>query len=348
LKGWTKIGNKFVGRGYPAYIIAEIGSNFDGSLERARHMVDLSVEVGADAAKFQTFKAETIINKEAFKIRSSFQAKWDKSVWEVYKDAEFPFEWHREIFDYCCAKGIDFLTSPYDPSVIGLLEELPVVAYKIGSGEITNLEFLEYVASTKRPIILGCGAATMGEIEEAVKTIRAAGNEDLILLQCVTMYPAPIQEANIRAMCTIGEAFQCLVGYSDHTTGNIVPLGAVALGACVIEKHFTDDKKRSGPDHPFALDVSEFKEMVRSIRILESAIGSTIKDVTPCESENVILQRRSLFAAKNVAKGTKITPDMITVLRPQKGLMPKYKAIVVGRIARSNIRAGEAITWENV
>lgn len=348
MKEWIKIGKKSVGRDYPTYIVAEIGSNFDGSLKRAKHMVDLVVEVGADAAKFQTFKAETIINKEAFKTRSSFQAKWDKPVWEVYKDAEFSFEWHREISDYCFAKGIDFLASPYDPRAIGLLEKLAVVAYKIGSGEITNLEFLEYVASTKRPFILGCGAATMGEIDEAVKTIRKVGNENLILLQCVTMYPAPPQEANIRAMCALRDAFQCLVGYSDHTVGSIIPLGAVALGGCVIEKHFTDDKTRLGPDHPFATDVAEFKDMVRSIRILESALGSGIKDVTSCESETVILQRRSLFAAKDIAKGTKITPDMITVLRPQKGLLPKYRAIVVGRVAQADIRAGESITWENV
>jgi N-acetylneuraminate synthase len=348
VKNVIKIGSRNVGQNYPAYLIAEIGSNFDGSLERAKHLVDLAVDCGADAAKFQTFRSETIINKEAFRTSSSFQAKWGRSVWDVYKDAEFPFEWHKEISDYCASKHIDFLTSPYDFEAIEMLERLNILAYKIGSGEITNLEFLKYVAEKSKPVILSCGAATMGEISDAVKIIRSVGNNDIILLQCVTMYPAPFEDANIRAMCTLREAFDCLVGYSDHTPGNIVPLGAVALGGCVIEKHFTDDKKRKGPDHLFAMDVDNFKELTNSIRTLELAMGSPVKDVYPCESETVILQRRSIFAAKNIPKGTTITPEMITVLRPQKGLLPKYKPLVLGRVAKVDIIAGEPITWEKV
>jgi sialic acid synthase SpsE len=348
MKPFIQIGKNKVGQGYPTYFIAEIGSNFDGSLARAKYMVDLAIEVGADAAKFQTFRAETIINKEAFRTSSSFQAKWEQPVWDMYKAAEFPFEWHKEIADYCHSKGIDFLTSPYDWKAIELLEELKIVAYKIGSGEITNLEFLEFVASKKRPIILGCGAATMGEIDEAVKTIRATGNEDIVLLQCVTMYPSPFDQANIRAMVTLLDAFQCQVGYSDHTPGNVVPFGAVALGGCLIEKHFTDDKTRKGPDHSFAMDIKDFKEMVQSIRILELAMGSPIKDVVPCESETVILQRRSLFASRDIPKGTKISAEMVAILRPQKGLLPKYKSVVVGRLAQVDMKAGEPLTWEKV
>jgi sialic acid synthase SpsE len=317
-------------------------------MQRAKYMVDLAADVGANAAKFQSFRAETIINRAAFSKSTSFQAKWNKPVWDVYKDAEFPFEWHREIFDYCRSKGIDFLTSPYDFDAVKLLEEIDVSAYKIGSGEITNLDFLRVVASKNKPIILGCGSATMGEIDEAVKIIRSAGNDDIVLLQCVTMYPAPFEYANIRAMRTLRDCFQCLVGYSDHTPGSVVPLGAVALGACIIEKHFTDDKTRRGPDHPFAMDADDFREMVRSTRALESALGSPIKDVYPCESQTVILQRRSLSAAKDIARGAKITPDMIAVLRPQQGLLPKYKSVVVGRTARVDIAAGEPITWEKV
>ena len=348
MKPFVKIGKSKVGKGYPTYFIAEIGSNFDGSLERAKHMVDLAVRAGANAAKFQTFKAETIINKEAFKKSTSFQANWKKPVWQVYEEAEFPLEWHKEVSDYCRKKGIDFFTSPYNREAVDLLEKLDVIAYKIGSGEITNLEFLEFVASKKRPIILGCGAATLGEIGEAVKIIHQAGNEDLILLQCVTMYPSPISEANIRAMVTLGNAFQSQVGYSDHTPGSIVPLGAVALGGCVIEKHFTDDKKRVGPDHPYAMDVSDFKNMVNSLRALESALGSPIKDVAPCESEAVILQRRSLFAARDIKKGTKIQENSISVLRPQKGLLPKYRSVIIGRVAQKDIKKGESITWNVV
>jgi len=348
MKPFIQIGKRKIGPGYPTYIIAEIGSNFDGSLKRAKHLVDLALEVGADAAKFQTFKSETIINKAAFKTSSSFQARWGKPVWDVYKGAEFPFEWHKEISNYCSLKGIDFLTSPYDWEAIEVLENLNVIAYKIGSGEITNLEFLKFVASKRKPIILGCGASTLEEIDEAVKIIRSSGNVDLILLQCVTMYPTPFDQANIKTMVTLRDTFQCHVGYSDHTPGFVVPLGSVALGACVIEKHFTDDKKRIGPDHPFAMDAEDFKNMVQSIRILETALGSPIKDVVSCENETVILQRRSLFASCDIPKGTKIEDYMVSVLRPQKGLLPKYKALVINRTAQSDIMAGEPITWDKI
>jgi sialic acid synthase SpsE len=188
----------------------------------------------------------------------------------------------------------------------------------------------------------------MGEIDEAVRAIRGTGNEDFILLQCITMYPAPFEQANIRAMSTLREAFQCQVGYSDHTPGMVIPLGAVALGGCVVEKHFTDDKKRNGPDHPFAMDFEDFKLMVDSIRILESALGNGVKDISPCESETVILQRRSLFAARDISKGMKISDSMVTALRPQKGLLPKYKPTIIGRTARVDIKCGEPITWEKV
>jgi len=348
MKSVIQIGNRTVGQGCPVYIIAEIGSNFDGDLKRAKHMVDLAVEVGADAAKFQTFKTKTIINKEAFKENSSFQSKWDRPVWDVYKSAEFPVEWHKEISDYCASKGIDFFTSPYNRDAIGLLESLDVIAYKIGSGEITNLEYLSHVAEKKRPVILGCGAATMGDIDEAVRTIREAGNEDFILLQCVSMYPTPFGQAHIRAMVTLREAFQCPVGYSDHTPGSVIPLGAVALGACVIEKHFTDDKRRKGPDHSFAMDCEDFKNMVQSIRVLEEALGTPVKEILPCEAETVILQRRSLFASCDIPKGTKISDHMVDILRPQKGLLPKYRSLVVGRVARTDIKAGGPITWEHI
>lgn len=348
MKPHIQIGSHKVGSGFPAYIIAEIGSNFDRSPERAIRMVDLAVEVGADAAKFQTFRAETIINKKAFNKASSFQAKWGKSVWDIYKEAEFPVDWHKRISDYCRSKGIDFLTSPYNEEAIKLLEDINIIAYKIGSGEITNLEFLRLVASKNRPIIMGCGAATMPEIDEAVKAIRSAGSGDLILLQCITMYPSPLDQASIRAMVTLRDTFKCQVGYSDHTPGYIVPLGAVSLGGCVIEKHFTDDKKRKGPDHPFAMDTCDFSAMVRSIRELESALGSGKKDIMPCEAETVILQRRSLFASRKIPKGTQISGDMISVLRPQKGLLPKYKEKVIGKIAKVDIEPGDPITWNEV
>ena len=343
-----KIGDRYVGDGEPVYIIAEIGSNFDGNLEQAKKLADLAKEVGADAVKFQSFTPDKIIARKGFQTKSSFQAEWDKSVYEVYSDAMFPREWHGELAKYCREKGIHFFSSPYDREAVDLLDELGVPVFKIGSGEITNLSFLEYVARKRKPIILGTGASTLGEIEEAVNTIRTAGNEDIILLQCVTNYPSPIEQANIRAMVALGETFQVLVGYSDHSPGSVVPLGAVALGACVIEKHFTFDKTRKGPDHPFAMDVPEMTAMVWDIRLLEKALGSPVKRVYPAEAETVIIQRRSLFAKTDIPAGTVITEEMIEPLRPAIGVSPKYMEIIIGRKARVDIPEGEPITWDKI
>ena len=343
-----KIGDRYVGDGEPVYIIAEIGSNFDGNLEQAKKLVDFAKEAGADATKFQSFIPDKIIAKKGFPTKDSFQAKWDKSVYEVYSDAMFPREWHGEIARYCREKKIHFFSSPYDSEAVDLLDEIGVPAFKIGSGEITNLSFLEYVARKRKPIILGTGASTLGEIEEAVNTIRTVGNEDIILLQCVTNYPSPIEQANIRAMVALGETFQVLVGYSDHSPGSVVPLGAVALGACVIEKHFTFDKTRKGPDHPFAMDVPEMTAMVRDIRLLEKALGSPVKQVYPAEAETVIIQRRSLFAKTDIPAGTVITEEMIEPLRPAIGVSPKYMEIIIGRKARVDIPEGEPLPWDKI
>lgn len=343
-----KLGNRMVGQGEPAYIIAEIGSNFDGSLAQAKKLVDLAKEVGADCAKFQSFLPDKIIARDGFSSKSSFQAKWTKSVHQVYSDAVFPRAWHRKIAEYCRTKCIDFLSAPYDREAVDLLEEIGVPFYKIGSGDITFLSLVEYIASKGKPVILGTGASTIGEVEEAVNVIRSTGNEDIILLQCITGYPSPFHDANIRAMVTLGSTFQCPVGYSDHTPGSVVPLGAVALGACMIEKHFTFDKTRPGPDHPFAMDVPEMAAMVRDIRLLESALGSPIKQVVPSESETVVLQRRSLWAKKDIPAGAVITEDMVEPLRPATGILPKYIGLVIGRKARTAIKQGEPITWEKV
>jgi len=344
----VKIGSRDIGEGEPAYIIAEIGSNFDGSLEQAKQMVDLARETGADAAKFQSFLPEKIIARTGFEKRVSFQSRWRKSVWDVYAAAAFPREWHREIAEYCRKVGIDFMSSPYDREAVDLLEEIGVPAYKIGSGEIDNLAFLEYIARRKKPVILGTGASTLGEIEQAVSVIRAAGNQDIVLLQCITNYPSPLEEANIRAMLTLRQAFDVPVGYSDHSPGSIVALGAVALGACVIEKHFTYDKKQPGPDHPFAMDVPEMTAMVREIRLMEQALGSPVKQVTPAEAETVVIQRRGIFARTDIPRGAVITEDMIELLRPATGLRPAYLPLVLGRKARAAIPRGEPVTWDKI
>ena len=339
------IGDRTVGDGAPVYIIAEIGSNFDGSIDRAKQLIDLAKESGADAVKFQSFKPGSIISKDDFTEKKSFQSKWDKPVFEVYKNAMLPREWHSELNAYSRKKGIPFFSAPYDKEAVDLLLELDVPAFKIGSGDITFLELLEYIALKKKPVILSTGASTLEEITEAVEVIKKTGNNELILLQCITNYPSPIEQANLRAMVALKEKFNVPVGYSDHSPGSLVPLGAVALGACIIEKHFTDDKTRKGPDHPFAMDSKEFSEMASGIRQMEKAMGKAEKIVVPAESETVILQRRSLHTAVPIKKGQAITKEMIEVLRPAKGLPPKEISKVVGKKASQDIEKGVPLTW---
>lgn len=343
-----KIGDRWVGGGEQTYVIAEIGSNFDGSMDRAKMLIDLAKDCGADAIKFQCFISDKIISKEGFdELKMGFQAKWEKSVYDVYKSAEFPREWHNELFHYANKKGLHFLSSPYDKEAVDILDDLRVSAFKIGSGDITWRDMLGYIAKKGKPIILATGASTIAEIDEALKVIRSEGNNDIVLLQCITNYPSHFEYSNIRAMKAMGELFDVLVGYSDHTPGIIVPLGAVSLGGCLIEKHFTDDKTRKGPDHPFAMDTKEFKEMVDSIRRLERALGSPMKDLYNEEKETVVLQRRCLRAGKDIQKGSKISENMIDVLRPlaKNALYPQYKEIIIGREAKEDMKKGEPFTW---
>ena len=274
------VGKRAVGEGSPAYIIAEIGSNFDGSLEQAKKLIDLAKQCGADAAKFQHFLADKILCREAFEgMATGFQEKWKKPVFQVYRESEFPREWTKELFDYCGKKGIDFLSAPYDKEAVDLLDEVGVKLFKIGSGEVTNPRFLEYVAGKGKPIALAVGSATMEEIREAVEAIRQTGNKQLLLMQCITNYPSPIEEANIRAIETLRKEFDVPVGYSDHSPGTLVPLAAVALGASMVEKHFTFDTSRPGPDHSYAMDAPAFTRMARGIRMLEKAMGSGAKRI---------------------------------------------------------------------
>ncbi|HII16630.1 TPA: flagellar biosynthesis protein FlgA [Candidatus Woesearchaeota archaeon] len=347
----VKVGEKYVGDGGPFYTVAEIGSNFDGSYERAKKLIYLAKKAGADAVKFQCFTPDKIVSREGFEgLKMGFQAKWSKPVFEVYKDAEFPREWNKGLFDYCKQIGITYFSTPYDYEAADLLDSLGIPAFKIGSGDITWLDFLSYVAKKGKPVILGTGASTMQEIREAVHAIKSSGNEQLILLQCVTNYPASFDDANIRAMVKLKEAFTVPVGYSDHTPGDIVALGTLALGGCMIEKHFTDDKNRHGPDHPFAMDFSDFKKMVDDVRLLEKALGTEKKELYNEEKETVILQRRCVRAAKDIAVGIKISQDMLTVLRPapEGSLPPKLAEHLVGRKSAIFLKKGEIITLDMV
>jgi len=355
-----KIGTRIIAPSQPTYIIAEVCSNFDHDVERAKMLAKLAKDCGADAYKIQNFKALKIVSDVGFKgLRAAFQAKWDKPVTEVYRAAEFPRDWLQEISDYCKEIGIDFFSSPYDTEAVDQLEKLGVPAHKIGSGEIDNLEFLQYVAKTGKPVILGCGAATTEEIEAAVNAMREVDNNQIMLLQCVTNYPSPMADANIRAMQTLKEKFNVEVGYSDHTIGVeggaddplgglTVPIASVALGARIIEKHFTDNRTRKGPDHPFAMEAPVFKKMVQGIRALEKALGDGAKKVEPSEKDTVVVQRRGIYAACDINPGDSITHEIVEFLRPAVGLRPPALPGILGKTVNKIIKAGEPLKSDDI
>ena len=345
-----KIGNRMIGPDYPTYFIAEIGGNFDGSMDKAKRLIYAAKEAGADCAKFQTFTAETIVSEGGFSKMElhGVHGSWGRTVSEVFKDVEFPIEWHQEIADYCKSIDIDFSTSPYFKEAVDLCADMKVPFIKIGSGEITWLEMLDYTARKGIPVMLATGDATMAEIDEAVRTIAKTGNKDLVLMQCITNYPSKIDSANVNVLKTYQSAFDCLTGYSDHSPGHVVALASVVLGGRVIEKHFTLNKTDQGPDHPHSMEPNEFKFMVDSIREVERAMGSTCKEVVAEEGETVFVQRRCLYAKKALKKGQTISAKDLTVLRPALGIPPKFKNTIVGKTSKKDIPAGDPIFWEDI
>ncbi|WP_268544153.1 N-acetylneuraminate synthase family protein [Candidatus Nitrosotenuis cloacae] len=343
-----KIGKKTLGNNHRCYVIAEIGSNFNRDIKLAKKLIKLAKESGADAAKFQSFIPEKIISKRGFEKKLAFQSKWKKSVWQVYDDAKLPLSWHYELNKYAKSIGIDFMSAPYYYEAVDLLVKLNVPAIKIGSGEITNLEFLRYVGKTNKTILLATGASTMNEVKDAVRTIRSSGNKKIILMQAVTQYPSPISDANLRVLDTFRREFQLNVGYSDHSPGILVILASVALGACVVEKHFTINKKMSGPDHPHSLDPMEFSQMVKKIREIQIAMGDGIKKIEKSEEETRIIQQRGIWTIKKISKGENFTRSNIDVLRPVLGVSAARYASMIGKTAKRNFEPYEPIKEKDV
>lgn len=345
-----KIGSKYVGNGHSALIIADIGANFDGNLGKAKRLALAAKEAGADVVKIQSFLAQKIVSDRGFasiKLKG-VHGTWNKPVEQVFKEAEFPREWHKDFFDYCRSIGIMVFSSPYDFEAVNLMEELGVDFYKIGSGDITWHEMLKYIAKKQKPVVLATGASTLAEVDEALTIIQETGNKQVALLQCITNYPSKIESANINVLKTYQAAFDIIVGYSDHSPGDTVVLGAVALGAKVIEKHFTLNKKDAGPDHPHSMEPQEFKLMVERIRNLEKALGSGRKEVVEEEAETVIVQRRSLYAKMDISAGQILTEENIIELRPALGILPKFKPVVLGRKAARDMVAGEPLQWQDL
>ncbi|WP_258359746.1 N-acetylneuraminate synthase [Moorella sulfitireducens (nom. illeg.)] len=332
------------------FIIAEAGVNHNGDLRLARKLVDAAVEAGADAVKFQTFKAEKVVTPGAERAqyqKDNMPGK-DESQLEMIKRLELSYAQFRELYAYCWHKGIIFLSSPFDQESIDFLAALGVPYFKIPSGEITNYPFLRRIAGKKRPVILSTGMATLGEVEGALRVLREAGARDITLLHCTTNYPALPEEVNLRAMLTMKQAFALPVGYSDHTMGIAVPIAAAALGAEVIEKHLTLDRTFTGPDHRASLEPGEFKEMVAAIRQVEKSLGDGIKRPAPGELAIMPAARRSLVAARDIAAGEIITESCLTARRPGTGIPPNFWDVVVGRQARRDIAAGSILSWDMI
>lgn len=344
-----KINGRKIGAGCPCFIIAEPGSNHNGSLDTALKLIDVASDAGADAIKFQTFRAEEHYVRGTPQFSYLSKIAPNKSTFELIKSLEMPREWHAVLRHHAAKRGIIFLSTPSDrPAVDELLNQHDMGAVKIASFEAVDLPFIEYCARKQRPMIVSTGMCNLGDIEDVLRVLERCGNCEVVLLHCVSLYPTEPRQVNLRAMQTIAKAFGVPVGLSDHTMGIEVPIAAVSLGACVIEKHFTLDRSLPGPDHPFALEPEELKAMVRSIRVAEAALGSPLKRMLPEEEEMARLGRRSVVAKAEIPQGTRIKADLLTTKRPGYGIKPKFLPLVVGRIARVTIQADEVITWEMV
>ncbi len=342
------IGNKKIGENQPTFIIAEAGSNHNRDLEQAKKLIEIAAESEADAVKFQTYSAETMYSKKTV-TPDYLEGKIEqKSVWQLIKDIELPREWQGELADFAKSHGLIFLSTPFDYQAIKELEELNVLAYKVASFEIVDLQFLKEIAKTKKPIILSTGMASMGDIEDAVNAIKEIGDIDIALLHCAINYPPPIEDLNLRVIKTLAKAFQVPVGFSDHTMSTYLPSICVTLGACIIEKHYTVSRSLKGPDHKFALEPKELKLMIKNIRETETALGSSIKKIAESEKNLYKLARRSVIAAKKIPAGKVIEKSDLIIKRPGYGIPPKFLDIIVGREARKDIDEDDIITWDMI
>jgi sialic acid synthase SpsE len=330
-----KVSDRPVGDGAPVFVIADIGSNHDGSLAKAKKLVDAAAKAGASAVKFQSYTAEGLINPV-----------YAPQAFEVFKKIATPAVWLPELAAHAAGKGLVFLDTPFDEEQLEAMERAKAPAFKIASGDLTNLPFIELIASRKKPVFLSVGCADMADVARAVDAVRGAGNTRLVLLQCVANYPAAWEDANVAVLDTLRAAFGCPVGYSDHSPGALVPLLAVARGACVIEKHITFDRFLPGPDHAFAMEAPEFASMAKQIRAASAAMGDGVKILLPGERDIAPLARRGLYAARHIPRGAVISRDMVSALRPAKGLEPAALPKILGRKARRNIAQHEPLSWD--
>ena len=343
-----KIGNISIGNNEPIFIIAEAGVNHNGELNFAKKLIDVAVESGADAVKFQTFKSEGVVTSQADSaeyVKSNIGQ--DLKQINLLKNLELDYEDFKELKIYCDKKNIIFLSTPHSFDAIDFLEEL-VPAYKFGSGDLTNIPALIHAAKKDKPMILGTGMSTIEEVQAAINAIKNEGNNQIIVLHCTTSYPCSYDEVNMNAMITMQKKLDCLVGYSDHTMGITIPIIARTLGAVVLEKHFTLDKSLQGPDHKASLEPLELKKMIEEVRNVEKALGSFNKKPTDSEEKIKNKIRKSIVANVEIKKGEIISKNSLVIKRPGHGIKPENLNKIIGKKAANNIRADEVITWEIV
>ena len=337
---------QYINKMKKVFIIAEAGVNHNGSLEIAKKLIDVAAEAGVDVVKFQTFKTENLVSTEA--PMAEYQknnTSADGSQFEMIKKLELDEETHIRLIDYCKKKGIGFLSTPFDHESIELLHNLEIPLFKIPSGEVTNLPYLRHIGRMGKPIILSTGMSDMKDIEQALIVLTGAGakRHDITILHCNTEYPTPMQDVNLKAMLSIKEKFGVKVGYSDHTLGIEIPVAAVALGAEVIEKHFTLDKNMEGPDHKASLDPNELNQMVKVIRNIEKALGDGVKKASESERKNIIIARKSIVAGRNICKGEILSDENLKVKRPGSGINPMMWDSIIGQKAKRDFLTDELI-----
>ena len=324
------------------YIIAEMSANHNGSLQNAIDTIKAAKEIGANCIKLQTYTADTLTlnsKKDDFMIDGG--TLWDgKSLYDLYKEAYTPWEWHKELFDYAREIGIDIFSSPFDKTAVDFLEEFNPSAYKIASFEITDYELIRYTASKMRPMIISTGIATIDEIQDAVDICREVGNEDIVLLKCTSAYPASLEDANLSMIPNLAQTFGVISGFSDHTLGSTAPIVATTLGAKVIEKHFILDKSIGGADADFSMDKQEFTEMIQAVRDTEKLLGKVDYSMTEKKKKSRQFSR-SLYVAKDIKKGDVFTEENIRSVRPGYGMHPKYLKDVLGKIADRDFEFGD-------
>jgi N-acetylneuraminate synthase/N,N'-diacetyllegionaminate synthase len=345
----VRIGDRLVGPGLPCFVIAEAGVNHNGDVDLARELVRAAANSGADAVKFQSFRAENLVAAGAPKAKYQLETTdAAESQFAMIKRLELSAAAHRELVAQCREAGIVFLSSPFDEEMVDLLAELDVHAFKIPSGEITNLRYLRHVARKYKPMLLSTGMASLEEVKAALSAIEGAGDPGVVLLHCVSNYPADPANVNLHAMTTMAQAFQRAVGYSDHVLGNEVAFAAVALGACVVEKHFTLDRSLPGPDHRASAEPAELAALVRGIRAVEASLGDGCKRPAPSEADTAAVARKSLFAARDIPAGAMIEADALVAKRPGTGMAASMLDAIVGRRTRRAVAKDAMLTPEDL